>query len=82
MVILILAEQVAPGMQVEAATMDAAPLRVEVVVALEDRGRQHKRMMLVTAARVLNRPYPVPPNIMAAAAAAVAAAVATLAMED
>jgi hypothetical protein len=39
-------------------------------------------MMLVTAARVLNRPYPVPPNIMAAAAAAVAAAVATLAMED
>jgi len=74
-----LAGQAAPGMQVVLRV--TLCIMVEVAVALEDKGRQKVMKRLVTAARALNRPYLVPPIIMAAAAAAAPWGAIT-AMED
>mmetsp|Transcript_11219 Transcript_11219/g.50842 ORF Transcript_11219/g.50842 Transcript_11219/m.50842 type:complete len:325 (-) Transcript_11219:63-1037(-) len=77
------AGQAAPRMQVDP---ELRPMQVEAVVAPLTQGRQQMKSALVitmqvTAAWALNRPYLVPPFIMAAAAAAAPLA-ATTAMED
>ena len=70
------AGQAAPGTQVD---LENRILRVEVAVALEDQGRQQfLSQLLVMAVRAFNRPYLVPPIIMAVA---VAAAAIPMAME-
>ena len=72
------AGQAAPGMRVEI----HPTMRVEAAVALENQGVMDTRTyQVVTAARVFNRPYLVPPIFMAAVAAATPAQ-APLAMEN
>ena len=93
--ILSKAGQAALGVQVD---LELRTVQVEAVEAMEDQEKQLSisRMvlaitrwavpitMVVTVARALNRPYPVPPIFMAAVAAAVAIYRCTisLALED
>ena len=78
LVMVLMAGQAAPKMQVD---MEQRILRVAVAVALEDQGRQQSVQMLVMAVRAFNRPYMVPPIIMAVAVAAAATPASPLAME-
>ena len=76
LVMVLMAGQAAPEMQVD---LENCILQVEVAVALEDQGRQQfLSQLLVMAVQAFNRPYLVPPIIMAVV---VAAAAVPLAME-
>ena len=87
--ILSKAGQAALGVQVD---LELRTMQVEAVEAMEDQEMQlSMRWMaravpitvVATAARALNRPYPVPPIFMAAAAAAAATtSPISLALED
>ena len=85
-----MAGQAAPAMQVDP---ELATLRLEAAVELEDQERQDKQNLkyshlikVATAARASNRPYLVPPVIMAAEVAAPSTTSMTgpvaMAMED
>ena len=88
--VIMLAEQAAPETQVDP---ELRPMWLEAAVAPEDQERQDNNnpkyshmIKVATAARALNRPYLVPPVIMAAAVAAASTTsltgTAALATED